>query len=154
MSEATASEDTPLLKMRGITKRFPGVVALQGVSLSLRAGEVLALMGENGAGKSTLMKILGGVQLPDEGEITVDGQAVVLASVRDPETAQLAELPPEGATAADVHVAAAAELALAERGRVRALLEQQKVLVVDELRENFASKVADVYLMLKAAGRL
>jgi uncharacterized protein (DUF58 family) len=79
---------------------------------------------------------------------------VVLASVRDPETAQLAQLPPEGATAADVHVAAAAELALAERGRVRALLEQQRVIVVDELRDGFASKVADVYLMLKAAGRL
>jgi uncharacterized protein (DUF58 family) len=79
---------------------------------------------------------------------------VVLASVRDPETAQLAHLPARGATAADVHVAAAAELALAERGRVRALLEQQGVIVVDELRDAFASKVADVYLMLKAAGRL
>jgi uncharacterized protein (DUF58 family) len=79
---------------------------------------------------------------------------VVLASVRDPETAQLAHLPARGATAADVHVAAAAELALAERGRVRALLEQQGVIVVDELRDAFASKVADVCLMLKAAGRL
>jgi uncharacterized protein (DUF58 family) len=79
---------------------------------------------------------------------------VVLASVRDPETARLAELPERGASAADVHVAAAAELALAERGRVRALLEQQGVLVVDEPRDSFASKVCDVYLMLKAAGRL
>ena len=83
MSEPSDSETAPLLKMQGITKRFPGVVALQGVSLSLRAGEVLALMGENGAGKSTLMKILGGVQLPDEGEISIDGKPVVLASVRD-----------------------------------------------------------------------
>jgi ribose transport system ATP-binding protein len=83
MSEAPASETPFLLKMRGITKRFPGVVALQGVSLSLRAGEVLALMGENGAGKSTLMKILGGVQPPDEGEISIDGQPVVLSSVKD-----------------------------------------------------------------------
>ncbi|HXK20036.1 MAG TPA: sugar ABC transporter ATP-binding protein [Polyangiaceae bacterium] len=77
------SETPQLLKMRGITKRFPGVVALQGVSLSLKAGEVLALMGENGAGKSTLMKILGGVQPPDEGEISIDGQPVLLHSVKD-----------------------------------------------------------------------
>jgi ribose transport system ATP-binding protein len=82
MSAAAESETPLLLEMRGISKRFPGVVALQGVSLSLRAGEVLALMGENGAGKSTLMKILGGVQPPDEGEISIDGKPVVLSSVK------------------------------------------------------------------------
>jgi len=83
MSEAPQSETPLLLKMQGITKRFPGVVALQGVSLSLRPGEVLALMGENGAGKSTLMKILGGVQPPDEGEIAIDGKPVVFGGVKD-----------------------------------------------------------------------
>ena len=75
-----SSNRPPLLQMRGITKRFPGVTALDGVSLHLDPGEVLALMGENGAGKSTLMKILGGAQLPDEGEIFIDGQRVVLGS--------------------------------------------------------------------------
>jgi ribose transport system ATP-binding protein len=69
--------------MSAITKRFPGVIALQGVSLTLRPGEVLALMGENGAGKSTLMKILGGAQLPDEGQIRIDGTPVVLDSVSE-----------------------------------------------------------------------
>jgi len=72
----------PLLAMRGITKRFPGVVALENVSLSLEAGEVLALMGENGAGKSTLMKILGGAIRPDSGEISLGGQRVELDGVR------------------------------------------------------------------------
>src|SRR5438045_185583 len=83
MSAVSQVESPLLLEMQGITKRFPGVVALQGVSLSLRAGEVLALMGENGAGKSTLMKILGGVQPPDEGEISIEGQPVAFAGVKD-----------------------------------------------------------------------
>jgi len=78
---------------------------------------------------------------------------VVVASVRDPETARLAVLG-DDATEEDVHVAAAAELALAERDRVRAVLTQLGVIVVDEPRESFASTVADVYLSLKAAGRL
>jgi len=69
--------------MNGITKRFPGVIALQGVSLTLSPGEVLALVGENGAGKSTLMKILGGAYLPDEGQISIDGQPGVLSDVRE-----------------------------------------------------------------------
>ena len=67
---STSSPGPPLLAMRGITKRFPGVTALDDVSISLAAGEVLALMGENGAGKSTLMRILGGVYPPDQGEIS------------------------------------------------------------------------------------
>jgi ribose transport system ATP-binding protein len=77
------SETPPakLLAMRGITKRFPGVLALEHVSLFLDRGEVLALMGENGAGKSTLMKILGGAHMPDEGEIVIDGEHAVLDGV-------------------------------------------------------------------------
>ncbi len=79
---------------------------------------------------------------------------VVVASVRDPETARLAVLPPTGATPHHVNVAAAAELALAERERVRAVLTQLGVIVVDEPRDLFASRVTDAYLTLKAAGRL
>jgi ribose transport system ATP-binding protein len=69
--------------MTGITKRFPGVVALSDVSLQVRGGETLSLMGENGAGKSTLMKILGGAYEPDEGELRIDGQVVVFNGVAD-----------------------------------------------------------------------
>jgi ribose transport system ATP-binding protein len=74
---------TPLIEMRGICKRFPGVIALDNVTVEVARGEVLALCGENGAGKSTLMKILGGVYQPDEGEIKVDGQTVKIANVTD-----------------------------------------------------------------------
>ncbi|MCR9199407.1 MAG: sugar ABC transporter ATP-binding protein [Planctomycetaceae bacterium] len=75
------SEPAPLLSVDRVTKRFPGVTALKDVCLSLQPGEVLALIGENGAGKSTLMKILAGVQLPDEGTIRVAGNSVTLDSV-------------------------------------------------------------------------
>jgi ribose transport system ATP-binding protein len=83
MNPGAESKTPPLLSMQGIAKRYPGVVALHGVLLSLEAGEVLALMGENGAGKSTLMKVLGGVVQPDEGEIRIEGRPVAFASVRD-----------------------------------------------------------------------
>ena len=73
----------PLLEVRGICKRFPGVIALDNVSLSIGRGEVVSLCGENGAGKSTLMKILGGVYQPDGGEIIIDGQAVKISGVVD-----------------------------------------------------------------------
>ncbi|WP_159126789.1 ATP-binding cassette domain-containing protein, partial [Escherichia coli] len=64
------------LQMKHITKRFPGVLALNDVQFSLRRGEVHALLGENGAGKSTLMKILSGVYQPDEGEIIFEDKPV------------------------------------------------------------------------------
>ncbi|HEV2691280.1 MAG TPA: sugar ABC transporter ATP-binding protein [Verrucomicrobiae bacterium] len=73
----------PLLSMRGIGKRFPGVIALDNVSLEVGAGEVVALCGENGAGKSTLMKIIGGVYQPDDGEILMEGVPVKINNVTD-----------------------------------------------------------------------
>jgi len=79
----TSASRASLLELKGITKRFPGVLALSNVSLSVGQAEVVALIGENGAGKSTLMKTLGGVHQPDEGEIFFDGKPVTIAKVAD-----------------------------------------------------------------------
>ena len=76
----------PILEMKGITKRFPGVLALDHVDLTVYPGQVLALVGENGAGKSTLMKVLSGVHQMDEGEILMEGKPV---KIENPLASQL-----------------------------------------------------------------
>jgi simple sugar transport system ATP-binding protein len=73
----------PLLEMRGITKRYPGVVANSDINLDVRTGEIHALLGENGAGKSTLMNILYGLAVPDEGEVLLDGKPVEIDGPND-----------------------------------------------------------------------
>jgi len=82
---AAAAQDStaPLLTMRAVTKRFPGVVALDGVDLDVRAGCVHALVGENGAGKSTLLKIVAGAYRPDAGTLALDGAPVAFGQPRD-----------------------------------------------------------------------
>ena len=91
ITPATAAEEppadervhAPALEMRGITKRYPGVLANDHIDLQVRPGEIHALLGENGAGKSTLMNILFGLARPDEGEILLDGEAVEIAGPSD-----------------------------------------------------------------------
>lgn len=78
-----SASSPPLLEMRGISKQYPGVKALENVGLTLERGEVLALMGENGAGKSTLMKVLAGAVRPDAGAIFLDGRKQQVTSPVD-----------------------------------------------------------------------
>ena len=82
-ARGTGAEPDLKLEMRGITKRYPGVVANDHIDLDLRPGEIHALLGENGAGKTTLMNILYGLAVPDEGEILVDGKPVHIAGPSD-----------------------------------------------------------------------
>lgn len=83
MAPTPDSPEGPFLQMRGIVKRFPGVLALDGVDFSMARGQVVAVIGENGAGKSTLMKVLGGVYQAEAGEIRIDGLPVEIRSVQD-----------------------------------------------------------------------
>lgn len=80
-SEDRQSTDSPALELKGVTKRFGGVVACQGISLEARSAEVVALVGNNGAGKSTVLRTISGAQIPDAGEIWIKGQQVKLKSV-------------------------------------------------------------------------
>lgn len=108
----------PVLEVRNASKRFPGVLALDHVSLSLRAGEVHALMGENGAGKSTLIKVLTGVYSRDGGEIHLEGRPISPRSPREAEAAGISTVYQEVNLIPDLSVAE--NIALGRRsGRFR-----------------------------------
>jgi simple sugar transport system ATP-binding protein len=83
MSEGVATNGPPLLQVEGLAKSFGTVSAMEDVSMSVRAGEVMCVLGDNGAGKSTLIKTLSGVHPPDRGRMLISGEEVRLASPRD-----------------------------------------------------------------------
>ncbi len=95
----------PLLRMSGISKRFPGVQALDDVTFEVAPGEIHALLGENGAGKSTLLKILSGAQQPDEGEIVLAGAPVTMTSPHDAQRLGVATIYQEFTLAPNMSVA-------------------------------------------------
>src|SRR6187455_202564 len=80
---AAEAVSAPAIEMRGITKRYPGVVANDSINLLVRPGEIHALLGENGAGKTTLMNILYGLSVPNEGQILLDGEEVKILGPSD-----------------------------------------------------------------------
>lgn len=128
------SAERPFLEMRGIVKRFPGVRALNDVSLDVRPGEVHVLLGENGAGKSTLIKVLSGAYPPDSGEIVIDGRT---ARVRNPHDAQalgVSTIYQEFNLAPDMSVADNIFLGREPmRNRVLGIVDRRKV--IDQTRE-------------------
>ena len=83
IGESQPQTNVPVIQIRGISKSFPGVQALDDVSLAVNAGEVHMLLGQNGAGKSTLIKVLCGAHSPDSGEFLIDGKPVVIRSAAD-----------------------------------------------------------------------
>lgn len=111
------SEPEPVLRLTGITKTFPGVKALSGVSLELYPGQVTALIGENGAGKSTIVKVLTGIYRADAGEISVDGTPVSFTSADDASDAGITAIHQETVLFDELSVAENIFIGHAPRGR-------------------------------------
>ena len=105
LSPAPSMSDGPILKMTGVSKRFPGVLALENVHLEVGPSEIHALLGENGAGKSTLLKMLSGAQSADAGEIELFGKPVAFATPHDAQRAGIVTIYQEFTLAPDMTIA-------------------------------------------------
>ena len=103
--EAAHGGRVPILELQGVTKRFPGVLAVDGVDLAVARGEVHVVAGENGAGKSTLMKLLSQVERPDAGRVLIDGKPVPFHGPRHAQSLGVAMVYQEFALAPDLSVA-------------------------------------------------
>lgn len=122
----------PVISMQGITKRFPGVVALDDVSLEVLPGELHAICGENGAGKSTLMKILSGVYQPDAGSMAIAGETVQFSTTREAEQAGVAIIHQELALVDDLPVLA--NVFLGRERRTRLVLLDERSMASETAR--------------------
>lgn len=138
------SDQAPVLRLEGIVKTFPGVRALDGVSLSILPGEVHALMGENGAGKSTLMKVLGGIHQPDEGQIIVSEEPVIMSGPLDAKAKGIVFIHQELSLADELSVAE--NIYLGELPRKRfglvdwAELEARTNAILEKLKVGFTAR--------------
>jgi ribose transport system ATP-binding protein len=132
----------PVISMQGITKRFPGVVALDDVSVEVLPGELHAICGENGAGKSTLMKILSGVYQPDAGSMVLAGDVVRFANTREAERAGIAIIHQELALVDDLPVLANVFLGRERRNRLGLLDERSMARETARLLETLECGVS------------
>lgn len=149
------TEDTPALRLEGIVKTFPGVRALDGVELEVRAGEVHALLGENGAGKSTLMKVLAGMHRPDSGRILLGGRPVTMENPMEAKRQGVVLIHQELSLAEEMSVAEniyLGELPTTRWGIVdRAALHGKAGAILDRLKVDFGpeSRVATLSIAKK-----
>lgn len=138
------TQKIPVLRLEDIVKTFPGVRALDGVSLSIMPGEVHALMGENGAGKSTLMKVLGGIHQPNEGKIFVDEQPVVMNGPLDAKAKGIVFIHQELSLAEELSVAENIYLGELPRKRFGLVdwtkLEAKTNVILEKLKVGFSAK--------------
>ncbi|MGF9712616.1 sugar ABC transporter ATP-binding protein [Paenibacillus naphthalenovorans] len=152
-------DDGVLISMTGITKEFPGVKALENVSLEVRKGEVLALVGENGAGKSTLIKILSGLYRKDSGEIRVRGKSVEIQDARHAQELGISTIFQEPTLAP--HLTAVENVYLGREiynsylgGAVEILNEKEMYRETEKLYRNFFSTVEDLKRPVAELGAL
>ncbi len=134
--------DAPLIEIRQVTKRFPGVVALKDVSFDVRRGEFHSICGENGAGKSTLMKILSGVYADYEGAILVNGQTVQFQGTRDAEEKGVSIIHQELNLVEELTVAANIFLGREMTGSWGLLNDRQMEVEADGLFAQLDSKIS------------
>lgn len=126
-----------ILKMKHIRKEFPGVVALDDISLELREGETHALLGENGAGKSTLIKILAGIHSPDKGEIFINGQKVDIRGVQDAKKYKISVIHQELCLAANMTVAENIFLGRMDANKIGLVNDREMIRKAREIMERF-----------------
>lgn len=126
-----------ILKMEHIRKEFPGVVALDDISLELREGETHALLGENGAGKSTLIKILAGIHSPDQGEIFINGQKVDIKGVQDAKKYKISVIHQELCLAANMTVAENIFLGRMDANKIGLVNDREMIQKAREIMERF-----------------
>jgi ribose transport system ATP-binding protein len=132
------NDRSPFLELQGITKRFPGVLALNGVKFEVHPGEVHALLGENGAGKSTLIKTIAGVYQPDAGDIRIDGRPARIRTPHDAQALGISTIYQEFTLAPDMSVADNVFLGR-EPLRIRALSIVDRKELTRRTREILAS---------------